>query len=79
MKTIYIPNGETVHYESLVTDRLVVKVASMWMAASRPKSSAAAVPFMQALSTPTSSMSMTWRRRKLSASACWQSASIPPH
>ena len=25
MKTIYIPNGETVHYESLVTDRLVVQ------------------------------------------------------
>lgn len=25
MKTVYIPKGETVHYESLVTDRLVVK------------------------------------------------------
>lgn len=25
MKTIYIPKGETVHYESLVTDRLVVR------------------------------------------------------
>lgn len=25
MKTIYIPKGETIHYESLVTDRLVVR------------------------------------------------------
>lgn len=25
MKTVYIPKGETVHYDSLVTDRLVVK------------------------------------------------------
>ena len=25
MKTVYIPKGETVHYESLVTDHLVVK------------------------------------------------------
>ena len=25
MKTVYIPRGETVHYETLVTDHLVVK------------------------------------------------------
>ena len=25
MKTVYIPKGKTVHYESLVTDHLVVK------------------------------------------------------
>ena len=25
MKTVYIPKGETVSYESLVTDRLVIK------------------------------------------------------
>lgn len=26
MKTIYIPKGETVHYESLSTDHLIVEV-----------------------------------------------------
>ena len=29
MKTVYIPKGETVHYESLATERLVVHAAFM--------------------------------------------------
>ena len=27
MKSVYIPKGETVHYESLVTEHLVVQLA----------------------------------------------------
>ena len=69
MKTIYIPKGETVQYEVLSADRLVVRGCLRVAGDIRPGASAAMGSSTRAPSTPMSSAPTRWRARRSSAGA----------